>query len=679
MEDEAFVSWLTRLAFWQKKEFLPYFYKSTFWELPRHTGSDILLGNISDEWIRRLCIVTGQPDEKVKRVISHPKWFELLNFDYRTTFSFTLQRYCPSCLEEDIKSGPFAYLRGIWSFPLMISCQKHETLLQDSCPQCQYRYNRDYAKIWQYDFSDGGDGFPLNLVCPQCNYNLMSASTTSIDPQDPVLDLMSTIRVLITDSNKKAKWGNSTLTSGEFLRTVYVLTRFLGGRYLRNLQHTKNLLPVLQQVAEWWKSWPDGFEKWLSLTTEGYKSTNEVRFRSSLRGNRLKRRKPIPSPLKKYSKRKAKKIVVAWSYKKAIEFMRDWVKKHPGKYPHGKISGLGGICSALKNGRIKTPDGKIIDNWQGFLKALRSEGIDVPLWKRPIIWKGRAVKEWRWDNAIRHLKHWTENNPDVYPTSKSKGLNGLYGTIYTKGLMHPSGIVIDSWEDFLKLARKEGLNVPKRVICYDWENALDKLTRWLKNHPGEYPGSRVLELKGLSGSLHHKGFEHPNGTFVKSWVLFLKLAKEEGLDIPPQRRSIPGRKGWTLSDALNYLDKWINSNPGKYPACNKPEFVNLARIIRTRRFKTDSGKTIRTWVAFLKYAEMKGLQIPQIVKIDWPAAVDILKEWLRKHPGEYPANDRKEFSKIRSKMRSKDGLISPERILIKSWPVFLKKAGYRFH
>jgi hypothetical protein len=105
-------------------------------------------------------------------------WIMPIGVYHRKREKFGLQ-YCPRCLAEDCEP----YFRRSWRLAFVTICDKHQTQLNDRCPQCgaAVNFHRDeLGKFSKYA--------PTSMtICPTCNYDLKTnldttaASVTAVE------------------------------------------------------------------------------------------------------------------------------------------------------------------------------------------------------------------------------------------------------------------------------------------------------------------------------------------------------------------------------------------------------------------------------------------------------------------------------------------------------------------
>jgi len=238
----------------------------------------------------------------------------------------------------------------------------------------------------------------------------------------------------------------------------------------------------------------------------------------------------------------------------------------------------------------------------------------------------------------------------------------LWNNLVVKGKHIPAPLKKHSKKEF-----------ERKVRAWTFEKAVKFMWIWARENPKKYPRSDLPELSSLSCRIRKQNLTGFDGTIIKSWIQFLDILRSMGIDIPSSPKAT-GRK-WTLELALGYLELWLLYNPHKYPSCNSPELRKLEWYIRNRGLKTEKGTEIRSWSKFLEYA-MKMRPNSIRASMTWGGAVNILKRFLKDKPKRYPSSSRPELSMINSKLRSY-GLTAPDGTKVRTWPVFLEKAGYK--
>lgn len=85
-------------------------------------------------------------------------------------------RYCEQCLQGDEEP----YGRRLWRLSFAHICPKHQTVLRDKCPNCNYRIANGYCT---------GKRVTSLRICCSCGYDLSAASPVSLPARDTLLML----------------------------------------------------------------------------------------------------------------------------------------------------------------------------------------------------------------------------------------------------------------------------------------------------------------------------------------------------------------------------------------------------------------------------------------------------------------------------------------------------------
>lgn len=95
-------------------------------------------------------------------------WILVLKLYHRTFEGFGFQ-FCPHCLSEDIQP----YFRRSWRVALSTTCDRHQRLLLDRCPECG-----SGIAFHRRDMGKGADGIgELLSDCHHCGFDLRIAQT----------------------------------------------------------------------------------------------------------------------------------------------------------------------------------------------------------------------------------------------------------------------------------------------------------------------------------------------------------------------------------------------------------------------------------------------------------------------------------------------------------------------
>ncbi len=131
-------------------------------ELSEKTGTDI-------EVARRTTVRSyeGRLFARFKPSGSLP-WILVLKLYHRTFEGFGFQ-FCPHCLSEDTQP----YFRRSWRVALSTTCDRHQRLLLDRCPECG-----SGVAFHRRDMGKGADGIgELLSDCHHCGFDLRIAQT----------------------------------------------------------------------------------------------------------------------------------------------------------------------------------------------------------------------------------------------------------------------------------------------------------------------------------------------------------------------------------------------------------------------------------------------------------------------------------------------------------------------
>ena len=170
-EDELLSSWLVRIAL--AHDTLPWsFYNMHFPEYKNVIFSRDVDVWAPKEFLEKLALKCNKPYPQIYKLTLRSdigKLFPSFNPSGANTYFTYLkkrgrsnklygQKYCPSCLKEDL----IPYFRKQWRYKISTNCIHHQIKLLDRCPSC-------YTPISFYKFKKNGMGF---IFCWNCNYDL---------------------------------------------------------------------------------------------------------------------------------------------------------------------------------------------------------------------------------------------------------------------------------------------------------------------------------------------------------------------------------------------------------------------------------------------------------------------------------------------------------------------------
>jgi hypothetical protein len=184
-DDELLSSWLVRLA--RAHGLKLHTFCSLTW-LGKQIWNRDIDKSADSQMVETLSTKTGTPIKRVRsttlaeyenilyekhNLLGPTSWIMPVGVYHRTRKQFGLQ-YCSLCLAEDKEP----YFRRKWRLAFMMSCERHQVLLNDRCPHCGAAVNfhrnelGDYRKLFAESLT----------LCHACRFELRVADSRLATP-----------------------------------------------------------------------------------------------------------------------------------------------------------------------------------------------------------------------------------------------------------------------------------------------------------------------------------------------------------------------------------------------------------------------------------------------------------------------------------------------------------------